>query len=152
MAAGPTLHFEVAERTDLATIRGFVRAHGDGSTLSDDELDDLVQAVDEMATNVIVHGYGRSPGRLTVAVDAGPEGVTVHLRDEAPPFDPRSWARPDAGADWLHRRPGGFGIPLTQDCVDDIYHRVLDDRTGTPGNEVTLVKRGRRTDWGSACE
>ena len=129
--------------TDLVTIRALVRDCADGAGWAPDEIDDLVQAVDESATNVLVHGYGKQPGPLTVSVDGDGGRVTVRLEDEAPCFDPRRWERPDADAPWTRRRPGGFGIPLTRGCVDEIYHR---ERNGGPGNVLILVKRGSGRD------
>jgi anti-sigma regulatory factor (Ser/Thr protein kinase)/anti-anti-sigma regulatory factor len=136
-----TLHFDAAERADLAQLRAFVRTHGERAGLDDEALDDLVQAVDEMATNVLVHGYAKQPGPITVVIEAEPAHLVVRLQDEAPLFDPCSWERPDAAADWLHRRPGGFGIPLARGCVDEIYHRPRTDDAVASGNELILLKR-----------
>ena len=143
MAESNALHLPAAVLTDLVTIRAFVRDRADGAGWPTDEVDDLVQAVDESATNVLVHGYGKRPGPLTVSVDGDAGRLTVRLEDEAPDFDPGTWERPDADAPWTRRRPGGFGIPLTRGCVDEIYHR---GRNGGHGNVLTLVKRGSGRD------
>jgi len=136
-----TLHLDAAAPADLARVRAFVRRHAERAGLRGDALDDLVQAVDEMATNVLVHGYHKEPGPLTVVVEVGPGQLVVRIRDQAPLFDPGEWERPDGAADWLHRRPGGFGIPLARGCVDDIYHRPRTDHAAAGGNELTLLKR-----------
>lgn len=144
MGAVAELRFDAAVATDLATIRAFVRQRAAAAGLAGAALDDLVQAVDEMATNVLVHGYGARSGPLRVTVEAGDDEVTVRLLDRAPAFDPSRWQRPDDDADWVRRRPGGFGIALTHACVDAIYHRAPADGPSADGNELTLVKRGRQ--------
>lgn len=133
-----------ARVSDLAAVRTFVLEQARGSELDEEQVEDLIQAVDEMATNVLVHGYRRRPGPLEVEVeveldDAG--GVVVRIRDEAPAFDPRGHPTPDLDRPLAARPPGGFGIHLTRGGVDGMHHRARDDRP--VGNELTLVKRGR---------
>ena len=132
------MHLPAAVLTDLVRVRTLVRDCAAEAGFSAVEADDLVQAVDESATNVLVHGYRKRPGRLTVTVESAGAELTVRLEDDAAPFDPRDWERPDADAPWTRRRPGGWGIPLTRGCVDEIYHR---ERVDGDGNVLTLVKR-----------
>jgi serine/threonine-protein kinase RsbW len=134
-----TLLLPAAVLTDLAAIRDLVRDAAVAAGLEAEEVDDLVQAVDESSTNVLVHGYGNRPGRLDVAVRTEGVTVTVRLEDDAAPFDPATVARDAPEAPWTRRRPGGWGIPLTRGCVDEIYHRSREDGDG---NVLTLVKRG----------
>jgi len=121
-------------------VRAFVLEHAAGR-LDDEGLEDLIQAVDEMSTNVLVHGYRRQPGPLTVEVEHAVGAVVVRIRDEAPIFDPGGAPRPShLEAPLAARPPGGFGIHLTRGCVDEMHHRARDNGVG--GNELTLVKRG----------
>ena len=99
--------------------------------------DDLVQAIDESATNVIRHGYGGLPGRLEVQVDRSGPDLVVALRDEAPPFDPTVYLVHDLDAPLTDRRLGGFGIHLTRTCVDRVTHTGL----APAGNMLTLIRR-----------
>ena len=122
-------------------MRAFVEGHARRAGLDDEQVDDLVQAVDEMTTNVLVHGYGKQPGSLEVDVERDGDGLVVRIRDEAPPFDPRSHPAPDLDRPLSARAPGGFGIHLTRGSVDGMHHRARTDRG--VGNELTLVKRGR---------
>ena len=46
----------------LAEVRRFVREEAEAVHATVECLDDLVQAIDEASTNVIVHGYRRRPG------------------------------------------------------------------------------------------
>jgi anti-sigma regulatory factor (Ser/Thr protein kinase) len=131
-----------ARVSDLAAVRTFVLEQARGADLDEEQVDDLIQAVDEMATNVLVHGYRREPGPLEVEVERGDAGgVVVRIRDEAPAFDPRGHPTPDLDRPLGARAPGGFGIHLTRGGVDGMHHRARDD--AAVGNELTLVKRGR---------
>ena len=94
----------------LAEVRAFVREASRGR-LAARLVEDLVCAVDEAVTNVIVHGY---------------DG-----------FDPTTAPEPDLSLP-LERRPlGGMGVHLMREFADEL--RYAPRRGG--GNEVTLVKR-----------
>ena len=67
-----------------------MQEHARRAGLDEEQVDDLIQAVDEMTTNVLVHGYRKQPGPLEVESSATATRLVVRIRDEAPPFDPRS--------------------------------------------------------------
>jgi serine/threonine-protein kinase RsbW len=123
---------------ELARVRDFVRRRcadlgaGGGSTA------DVVQAVDESVTNVIVHGYGGRAGRIEVEIDEGPgPAVVAVIRDSAPVFDPTSVPAPDMERPIEARLAGGMGVYLMREAMDEIRHRVLPDGR----NELTMTKR-----------
>jgi anti-sigma regulatory factor (Ser/Thr protein kinase) len=93
-------------------------------------------AVEEVVMNLIAHGYvGRAPGPIGLSVDASPTRVVVTISDEARPFDPASAATPDVGAPLEEWRPGGLGLHLVRQLLDDIRYE-----SSTDGNRLTLVK------------
>jgi serine/threonine-protein kinase RsbW len=106
----------------LADARGLVREVAESSNAPPTCLDDLVQAVDEAASNVIRHGYGGSPGWLDVAAELVGDRIVVTLEDEAPPFDPTTVPEPDLAVPPGRRRPGGMGIHLMRLAMDTIVH------------------------------
>jgi signal transduction histidine kinase len=124
----------------LVVVRHFVQEACKVLDVASRAVDDLVQAVDEMAANIVVHGYRGRPGPIEVHVRAEGSDVAVLLRDQAPPFDPTLVPEPDITLP-LERRPvGGLGIFLSRKLMDEIHHRALPEG----GNEVTLVKRNAR--------
>lgn len=126
-----------AELGNLAAIRRFVEETGGALRMPAKLVDDLVLAVDESATNIIVHGYRGRPGRIEIEMRRTDEAVVVHLRDQAPPFDPTRLPDPDVTLP-LDRRPiGGMGVFLTRRLVDVVSYRSPDQG----GNELTLIKK-----------
>ena len=97
----------------------------------------VLLAVDEAATNIIVHGYKRQQGRIEIEMrPEGPDLIIV-LRDEAPLFDPTRHPSPDLTLPLEQRQPGGLGIFLMRQVMDEVTHRP---RAGG-GNELIMIKR-----------
>lgn len=97
-------------------------------------------AVEELAVNAVVHGYGEHPGWLVLIGGGDGRGsAAVQLRDTAPPFDPRSVPPPEGPArPWRDQRVGGLGIHLALRSVEEYrYQRVHDE------NRSTLIVRRR---------
>jgi anti-sigma regulatory factor (Ser/Thr protein kinase) len=88
-------------------------------------------AVDEVATNVVVHGYdetGRT-GSIEVWWEMDDQELRVIMEDTAPPFDPHQ-ARSPQGLDLpLDERPiGGLGVFLALRGVDELRYEQIGDR------------------------
>ncbi|MFN8621153.1 MAG: ATP-binding protein [Chloroflexota bacterium] len=136
MTASESLSLPEARQEDLRAIRAFVASSARALGADDQVVDDLVQAVDESATNVLRHGYQGMPGRIEIGVRREGPDLVVEIRDEAPVFDPTRFAVGDLERPLADRPPGGFGIHLTRVCVDRVTHS-----TRTPaGNELVLVR------------
>lgn len=129
-----------ADLARLVEIRGIVRAVADAAGASAACTADMVQAVDEAATNAIVHGHAGSPGWVQVDVAAEGDRFVVEISDDAPAFDPTVVPNPDLSVHPGVRRPGGMGVLLARICVDEMRYRP---RPGG-GNILTLVRRFER--------
>jgi serine/threonine-protein kinase RsbW len=120
----------------LAEMRGAVREVTRACDAPPDCLDDLVQAVDEAATNIIVHGYRNEPGMIDFTAELVGDDLVFTLEDRAPMFDPTLVPEPDLTTPPQHRRPGGMGVHLMRLATDSIDHRP---RPGG-GNILTLTR------------
>ncbi len=133
-----TLSLEVsAQLGNLAVIRDFIAEAAGALGIKDDGTFDVVQAVDELATNVIVHGYRGQPGTIGLQVRRESNRLIVILSDHAPPFDPTLVPPPDLSLPLDQRPIGKLGLVLARRELDEmIYHAPPQG-----GNELTLIKK-----------
>ena len=97
---------------------------------------DILLAVQELVTNILRHGYGRSATSLPVelCVRADNDRLEVTLIDDGPAFDPTGVSEPEFDP----QTAGGFGVYIARIVMDDVKYERRGDR-----NEVTLMKRVR---------
>lgn len=126
-----------ADVGQLAAIRAFVEQHSRALGIDPFEIYDLILAVNEVATNIVVHGYRGQAGTIEIEMQQRGEALEIRLRDHAPLFDPTRVPPPDLTLP-LHQRPfGGMGVHVTRELMDELDYHVTPDG----GNELTLVKR-----------
>jgi serine/threonine-protein kinase RsbW len=137
MATSSTLRI-FAERKNLAEVRRFLDDTLTGWQIAPLVIDKLRLAVDEAATNIIMHGYQEHAGDIEIRLQHSPDVLTIVIRDHASPFDPTAVACPDlsAGHSLLGQLPGGLGIALIREAVDVMRYCVAEDGA----NELTLMK------------
>ena len=123
----------------LEDVRAFVRRAVAELGGSQRAAEDLVQAVDEVTCNVMLHGYDGEPGDIEVDAALRDGRIEIRILDRAPVFDPTALPDPAAATSIpATRRPGtaGAGLHLTRTMTDAVRHHV---RPGG-GNELTLVR------------
>jgi len=126
-----------AELDRVKEVRALVRDVSGTCGAPEHCVDDLVQAVDEAATNSIVHGYHGAPGWVEVTAERVGDSMVVTIADEAPQFDPTAHPDPDLSIPPGLRRPGGMGIHLMRQATDRLEYAA---RPGG-GNVLTMVRR-----------
>ncbi len=127
-----------AEVPNLVAVLRFVEATAAALQVNRDVIDDMLQAVDEAVTNIIVHGYHEQAGNIEIGVSLEEGALVVRLRDQAPLFDPTLVPPPDLTLPLEKRRFGGLGIYLARQFVDSMTYRI----TSEGSNELTLRKAG----------
>jgi serine/threonine-protein kinase RsbW len=103
-----------ADVNNLARMREFVEDAGQSYGFDADTINSLMLAVDEAATNVIVHGYKGQAGLIDVEVRRVAGEAVVTVRDSAPPFDPCCIPAPDITNPLDERQPGGLSRDFTR--------------------------------------
>ena len=93
-------------------------------------------AVDEIATNAVVHGYQEAnvQGLVSVSAVIDDHMLAISVEDTARPFDPTAAALPDEDDLDLpleERAIGGLGIMLAREDVDDFRYERVDGRNRT---------------------
>jgi anti-sigma regulatory factor (Ser/Thr protein kinase) len=115
----------------LALIREYVRAAAAQAALDRKASYRLELAVDEIATNIINHGYQEAGrvGDVVVCAAIGANALTIVLEDTAVPFDPRQITRPEQIDLPLSERPiGGLGLFLAMENVDEFDYEYAGGR------------------------
>src|SRR5438874_2123515 len=87
----------------------------------------LVLYVDEIATNIVLHGYQAAglKGDLRVYTETEPGRLVVRIEDTGRTYDPHKHDVPDADdlQSPLHERSaGGLGIMLAMQGVDELRY------------------------------
>ncbi len=97
----------------------------------------LQLAVDEVATNVVVHAYQEKglDGQLYLAAECDEHALRIHLEDTGEPYDPTTRPDPTNLDQPLEEREiGGLGLFLARRSVDDLRYERRGDR-----NRMTFV-------------
>jgi serine/threonine-protein kinase RsbW len=135
-----TLTESAATVRDLNDIREFLESAIQTLGGSEDVAGDLVLAVNEAVTNVMLHGYDDRPGIVSVSVEADGADIRVRLIDNAPLFNPTTVPPPDITRPLEERPLGGLGVHMMRQLTDDLSYSL----TADGHNELLFVKRGAR--------
>ncbi|MFJ9845932.1 ATP-binding protein [Kitasatospora sp. NPDC101155] len=131
-----------AALTSLDEVAHFCHELAERAGLGPEAAYRLRLATDELATNVVMHGYRGGEGELRLTGGMDEDTVWIRLEDDAPPFDPAAGCRPPTPDVPLARRPiGGLGIHLALTALDAFNYRYADGH-----NRSALVIRRHRTE------
>lgn len=124
----------------LGAIGNYVMAAAAAAGLAKTAAYRLRLAVDEFATNIIVHGYGGAGHAKTIDLRAEIDDalLTIFLEDEGVAFDPRDMPPPDD----LHlpaeeRKIGGLGVYLALEGIDRFHY----ERVGHRNRSILVMSR-----------
>ncbi len=127
-----------ARLEDLPRLHDFVQAACRELGANEDVSYALRLAVEEVCTNIIVHGYGEmAPGPIDLSFQADDGQIAITIADRARPFSPDDIPPPDLSAGWEHRRIGGLGWHLIREMTDEVQHQP----NPGGGNRITLKKK-----------
>ncbi|OIN60652.1 ATP-binding protein [Arsenicibacter rosenii] len=117
----------------LDDLRDLVREKALLAHLDKKKTYNLMLALDEIATNIILYGYEQAgkEGVLDVITDLSDRQLTIVVEDDAAPFDPLQRDLPDEDdfSKPLEERPiGGMGIFLTINGVDEFRYEYTHNR------------------------
>src|SRR6267378_666431 len=123
----------------LQPIREYVKEAAASVGLDNTATYNLLLAIDEIATNVVLHGYEEAglQGNISVAAAQQEDRLVIHLSDNGKSYDPHTYCCPDD--EGLFKKPsdrpiGGLGIMLAKEGVDDLQYESTEK-----GNIHSLV-------------
>lgn len=98
----------------------------------------VVLAMDEALTNIIRHAYGDDNGRpIEITMMASDEDLEVIIRDYGLVVHPSAIHSRDLD----DVRPGGLGVHIMNECMDEVNFSPADQGGGTV---LTMTKRIRK--------
>ena len=92
----------------------------------------IVLACDEATTNVLRHGYEKTPGPLSYRAGVDDGWLTIQIVDDAKPVDLSKLQ----GRELSDLRPGGLGTFIMTQVFDEVKYEPL-----TIGTSLTLRKK-----------
>lgn len=96
---------------------------------------DVALAVEEVLSNLVLHGYGGIQGPIALRVGMDAAAIKIEVRDRGIHFDPREARPPRLEVPLDERVSGELGIHLVRNAVD----RITYQRDGAE-NLLTLVR------------
>lgn len=116
----------------LEPIRVFVGEVAARAGLDSNAIYRLSLAVDEVATNVVMHGHHQAEGEPIIELDASVENgsLVVRMSDTSAEYDPDDHpVDPELLKTPLElREPGGLGLFLARQNVDEFCYRRIGER------------------------
>jgi serine/threonine-protein kinase RsbW len=131
--------FEMSIRSEIGAIPGVsarLEEAMDAFGFSPEEILDTQLAVEEVITNIILHGY-REPGHPIHLSCRFSGGVAeIRVSDSAPRFDPLTLPEPELDGNIEDRKIGGLGVFLVRQVMDALSYTYENGK-----NVLTMEKR-----------
>lgn len=102
----------------------FCRAHG----LSDGAAWRFRLALDEILSNIVRHGLAGRPASIDLTFSVDTDYVAIEIVDEAEAFNPLLAPPADTSSPLAERMPGGLGITLVRQLMDETAYERRDAR------------------------
>lgn len=142
MMPSPVFHAELQSR--ISEFGPLVRAlHPwlEGAGAPPGAIRDVTLMLDELFTNIVMHGYqGRPDGWVELVAEVKGASLLLTLRDRAPPFDPRNAPVPDRSSPLEERTIGGLGLVFVHRLADELGYRRLPEDHGAGINELRITR------------
>ena len=124
-----------ADLEKLPIIADFTTASARKLGLSEKGVFQLELAVDEVASNIILHGYTHQTGPIHLSIWKEKDRIIIKIKDKGEPFNPLEADKPDLEAPLEERSPGGLGIHFLKTVTDSVHYQFKDGK-----NILTLIK------------
>ena len=122
----------------LSTLADFLKSVCQNHEIPEEDIENLLLAVDEASTNVIKYAYQIGPlYYFTVRVSFDRNQVQVDLLDQGRRFNPLANPLPEREKLVGDEESLGMGIRVMKKVTDDVRYRY----SPSEGNQLTLIKR-----------
>jgi serine/threonine-protein kinase RsbW len=115
---------------NLKGMRDFIRKSLRSHVASDVELNEIILALDEMCSNLMIHAHHCNPNHhLEMSIDVPQRGkVVFEIMDDGEMFDINRFHEPDLGNLIHEKRKGGLGIRLVKSIMDEVQYTTRGGR------------------------
>jgi serine/threonine-protein kinase RsbW len=115
---------------NLLGARDFIRQSLKPHVPSDVTLNEIVLAIDEMCSNLMIHAHHCDPDHmLELTIITKEKGQLIfEIEDDGTLFDINSFNEPEIGKLVTIKRKGGLGIRLVKTIMDSIEYETRDGK------------------------
>ncbi len=110
---------------NLHQVRDYIRQFGASLAppLPDEKLDMLELAANEVAANIIRHGYDdKTPGEFEIIVAQEKTGISIQFLDQGHPFNRENATLFNPETDEIIDKTGGFGLFIIEKIMDNVTY------------------------------
>lgn len=115
---------------NLKGVRDFIRKALRSHVTSDVVLNEIILALDEMCSNLMIHAHHCNPDHhLEMHIDVPKKGkVIFEIMDDGAMFDINRFHEPDIDNLIHEKRKGGLGIRLVKSIMDEVVYTTRNGR------------------------
>ena len=109
---------------NLKGVRDFIRTSLKNHGISDLEISEMVLAMDEMCSNLMIHAHDCDPNEIfeiQIMVDKN-DPVVFEIIDDGNAFDINQFSEPSMDNIIHEKRKGGLGIRLVKSIMDKVEY------------------------------
>jgi serine/threonine-protein kinase RsbW len=110
---------------NLKGVRDFIRGALKDNNVTDIQISEIVLALDEMCSNLMIHAHQCNPNdlfELHIHIDKN-DPVIFEIIDDGSAFDINQFSEPELGNLVHEKRKGGLGIRLVKTIMDKIEYQ-----------------------------
>jgi serine/threonine-protein kinase RsbW len=123
---------------NLKGVRDFIRVSLKNHGVPDIQISEMVLALDEMCSNLMIHSHHCNPDELFelhILIEKG-DPIIFEIIDDGTVFDINQFSEPELGNLVNQKRKGGLGIRLVKSIMDKVEYQHQSGK-----NICRLIKR-----------
>ena len=124
-----------AKLENLSQIADFVTESALKFDLDEKGVFQLQLATDEVASNIILHGYTHDTGQIHLSFWREDQKIKIRIEDRGEPFNPLLVDTPNLNTSLEERIPGGLGIHFLKTLTSSVDYEFKDGK-----NRLTISK------------
>ncbi|NOT74832.1 MAG: ATP-binding protein [Cyclobacteriaceae bacterium] len=115
---------------NLKGVRDFIRKSLRGHVASDVVLNEIILALDEMCSNLMIHAHQCNPDHsIEMKINIPQKGkVIFEIVDDGEMFDINRFHQPEIDNLIHEKRKGGLGIRLVKSIMDEVVYTTHNGR------------------------